>query len=272
MRLAKLRSWTSNGLIWVYILITLFPIYWIVSMSLKPEGLITRLPPVFVFKPNINSYIQLLSGDFLPILLNSLVISFSTLTISLIVGTLAAYSIARYNTGGEWLTLVVLVVQMVPPMVITFPLFILIRRLGLIDTRLGVILAQLTYTLPFVIWTMKQFFGQIPIEIEEAARIDGASDTRTLFSIMLPIAMPGLVSASVFTFLRSWNDFLYPLILTIRKAQTVTVAASRFVTVQDVLWSQVGAISTLIIVPPILFTVLLRRRIVEGLVGDSVKG
>ena len=179
---------------------------------------------------------------------------------------------SRYNTGGEWLTLVVLVVQMVPPMVITFPLFILIRRLGLIDTRLGVILAQLTYTLPFVIWTMKQFFGQIPIEIEEAARIDGASDTRTLFSIMLPIAMPGLVSASVFTFLRSWNDFLYPLILTIRKAQTVTVAASRFVTVQDVLWSQVGAISTLIIVPPILFTVLLRRRIVEGLVGDSVKG
>ncbi|HPT84340.1 MAG TPA: hypothetical protein PLM25_10645, partial [Limnochordia bacterium] len=130
MTSAKLRSWASSGLIWVYILLTLFPIYWIVSMSLKSEGLITRLPPVFVFKPSINSYIQLLSGDFLPILLNSLVISFSTLAISLVVGTLAAYSIARYNTGGEWLTLVVLVVQMVPPMVITFPLFILVRGLG----------------------------------------------------------------------------------------------------------------------------------------------
>jgi multiple sugar transport system permease protein len=263
----------SRIFVWGFVVITLLPIYWIVSTSFKQVELATRFPPVFLFVPSLNIYMEVfIKYHFMNYLMNSLIISITVLLVSLAVGTLAAYSLARYKTGGKPLTLAIMVVQMIPPMVITFPLFIFIQKMGLIDTKTGLILAQFTFSLPFIIWVMRQFFMQIPIEIEEAARIDGANVIQIFYRIILPMSIPGLASASIFTFLQSWNEFIYALTLTLSKAETTTLAASKFVTAYSVLWAHVDAIATLIMFVPIILTLLMRRNIVSGLIGDSMKG
>jgi multiple sugar transport system permease protein len=264
----------AHGVVIVLILaICLFPLIWTFSVSIKPKEMATMYPPVFLFKPTFDAYIELFTvNNFMPFLVNSLVLSLSVLLISLVVGSIAAYSFARFKIGGKTLTYAILVVQMIPPMVITFPLYLTIRALGMIDSIQGLAFAQLTYQLPFVMWVMRQFFMQVPVEIDESARIDGASNYRLFFTIILPIAAPGLVSAGIFVFLGSWNDLLFPLMLTNTKAQTITIAAANFVTVYKTLWTQVDASVFLMTIPPILLTLFARKYIVTGLVGASLKG
>lgn len=263
----------SNIVLLLVMIIFLFPLLWTLGVSLKPKEMATMYPPVFFFKPTMDAYVELFTQhNFLPYLINSLILSVSVLVIALVIGSFAAYSFARFKVGGKGLTYGILVVQMIPPMVITFPLYITIQRMGLIDSIPGLVLAQLTYSLPFVMWVMRQFFMQIPVELDEAARIDGASNFRLFFTIILPVAAPGLVSASIFTFLGSWNDLLFPLMLTNTKAQTLTLASANFVTVYNTLWTQVDASVFLMAIPPIILTLFARKYIVAGLVGSSVKG
>ncbi|HEY5583118.1 MAG TPA: carbohydrate ABC transporter permease [Ruminiclostridium sp.] len=269
-RLKRIPYFITIG---IFIIISLFPFLWAFSISIKPKEMATMLPPVLIFKPTIVSYIELFKQyHFEKYLVNSLTISIGVLLVSLLVGSLAAFSFARYRVGGRSLTYGILVVQMIPPMVITFPLYLTIRALGLIDSIPGLILAQLTYSLPFVMWVMRQFFMQVPIELDESAKIDGASNYRLFFQIIIPLSIPGLVSASIFTFLGSWNDLLFPLMLTNVNAQTVTIAAANFVTVYNILWTDVDASALLMTIPPILLTLFARKYIVAGLVGSSVKG
>lgn len=257
----------------VFIVVSLFPFLWAFSISIKPKEMATMLPPVLVFRPTLIAYQELFTvHHFQGYLSNSLILSISVLLVSLLVGSLAAYSFARFRVGGKSLTYGILVVQMIPPMVITFPLYLTIRAFGLIDTIPGLVLAQLTYSLPFVMWVMRQFFLQVPIAIDESARIDGSSNYRLFFQIILPLSAPGLVSASIFTFLGSWNDLLFPLMLTNTRAQTVTLAAANFVTVYNILWTDVDASVFLMTIPPILLTLFARKYIISGLVGASVKG
>jgi multiple sugar transport system permease protein len=257
----------------IILVISLFPLLWTFSVSIKPKEMATMYPPVFLFKPTLDAYIELFTvNNFLPFLMNSLLLSMSVLVISLVVGSLAAYSFARFQLGGKTLTYGILIVQMIPPMVITFPLYLTIRALGMIDSIPGLVFAQLTYQLPFTMWVMRQFFMQVPVEIDESARIDGASNYRLFFTIILPVSIPGLVSAGIFVFLGSWNDLLFPLMLTNTRAQTITIAAANFVTVYKTLWTQVDASLFLMIIPPILLTFFARKYIVTGLVGTSIKG
>jgi ABC-type glycerol-3-phosphate transport system permease component len=255
------------------LLISLFPLLWTFGVSLKPTHLANVYPPVFIFRPTFSNYLELFTkfGFGIP-LVNSIVLSFSVLIIALVFGSLAAYSLARSHFGGKKLVYGVLVVQMIPAMVITFPLYLTIRTLGMLDTIRGLVVAQLTFHLPFVMWVMRQFFMQIPVEIDESARMDGASNYRLFFQIIMPIAVPGLLSAGIFVFLGSWNDLLFPLMLTINKAITVTLAATNFVTAFEIYYSQLDAGVFLMILPPILLALFARRFIVTGLVGSSVKG
>jgi multiple sugar transport system permease protein len=251
----------------------LFPLIWTFSISIKPKEMATMYPPVFLFKPTIVAYLELfIVNNFLSYLINSLLLGISVLVVSLVVGSIAAYSFARFRFGGKTLTYGILIIQMIPPMVITFPLYLTIRTLGMIDSIPGLVFAQLAYQLPFVMWVMRQFFLQVPVEIDESARIDGSSNYRLFFTIILPISAPGLVSAGIFVFLGSWNDLLFPLMLTNTKAQTITIAAANFVTVYKTLWTQVDASLFLMILPPILLTLFARKYIVTGLVGVSLKG
>ncbi len=259
--------------IWGFVAITAFPTYWIVSTSLKQEALATRMPPVLLFLPTFRTFINLfVEYDFLPYLINSFIVTTVVVLLSLSVGTFAAYSLARYKTGGKFLTLLILIVQMIPPMVIVFSLFIMFQRFDLIDTRIALILAQTSFTMPFIIWIMRQFFMQIPLELEEAAQIDGASPFQVFYKIILPISIPGLVSVLIFTFIFSWNEFLYALSLTLSNAETVTVAAATFIQQYDILISYIDAATTVLIIPPLIITLLMRRYIVTGLIGGAVKG
>lgn len=269
----KFKKIMSGVVVWVFVALAVLPILYVVMMAFKPDELANRLPPVWLHKPSLDAFVSVfMEHGLLKYLTNSIIVSGVVLTISMFVGSLAAYSLARYKVGGKTMTYMILVVQMVPPMVITFPLFIFIQKLGLIDSRTGLIMAQLTFTLPFIIWVMRQFFIQIPRSIDESAALDGASKFRTFFQIMMPMSKAGLVSAGIFTFFNSWNDFLYPLVLSVSKAQTVTIAASNFVTIYDVLWSKISAVCTVIMIPPIILTIFMRKHIVNGLVGDATKG
>ena len=254
-------------------LISLFPLLWTLGVSLKSPQLANVYPPVFVFTPTLANYADLfVRFNFGPALLNSIMLSTSVLVIALVVGSIAAYSLARSRFGGKKLVYSILVVQMIPAMVITFPLYLTIRRLGMIDTVRGLVFAQLTFHLPFVMWVMRQFFMQIPVEIDESARMDGASNYRLFFQIIMPISIPGLLSAGIFVFLGSWNDLLFPLMLTINRAVTVTLEATNFITTFDIFYSQIYASVILLIFPPIILTLFARRFIVAGLIGSSVKG
>ena len=181
-----------NGLlVGCYVLFALFPFLWALSISIKPKELATRYPPVLHFRPTFLAYKELFTQyHFGTYLVNSLELSILVLVVSLFVGSLAAYSFARFRVGGRSLAFGILVIQMIPPMVITFPLYLTIRAFGLLDTIPGLALAQLTYSLPFVMWVMRQFFLQVPIELEEAARLDGASNFRIFFEIIVPVSMP----------------------------------------------------------------------------------
>jgi ABC-type glycerol-3-phosphate transport system permease component len=268
-----LRKFLAYVIVVMLLLVSLFPLLWTFGVSLKPPGLANVYPPVFIFTPTSINYQELFSrfGFGIP-LVNSIILSFSVLVIALAFGSIAAYSLARSRFGGKKLVYGILVVQMIPAMVIIFPLYLTIRALGLLDTIQGLVVAQLTFHLPFVMWVMRQFFMQIPVEIDESARMDGASNYRLFFQIILPISIPGLLSAGIFVFLGSWNDLLFPLLLTINKAITVTLAATNFLTVFDILYSQLDASVFLMILPPVLLAIFARRFIVTGLVGSSVKG
>ena len=260
-------------LLLLIIFFSLAPFVWAFSVSIKPSEIANTIPPVMKFKPTLEAYIALFTEHhFSSYLINSLLTALSVLAISLIVGSLAAYSLARFRVGGRGLTFGILVVQMIPPMVITFPLYLTIRSMGLIDSISGLVIAQLAYQIPFVVWVMRQFFMQIPTELDEAARIDGASNFRLFFQIILPISAPGLISAGIFAFLGSWNDLLFPLMLTNTKAQTLTLASANFVTVYKTMWADVDASIFLMSLPPILLVLFMRKYIVSGLVGGSVKG
>jgi multiple sugar transport system permease protein len=269
----KVKKIVYAAILLLILVICLFPLLWTFSISIKPKEMATIYPPVFVFKPTFTAYIELFTvNNFGPCLTNSLILSINVLVISLTVGSIAAYSFARFRMGGKAMTYGILIVQMIPPMVITFPLYLTIRALRMIDSIPGLVFAQLTYHLPFVMWVMRQFFMQIPVEIDESARIDGASNYRLFFTIILPISTPGLVSSGIFVFLGSWNDLLFPLMLTNTKAQTITIAAANFVTVYKTLWTQVDASVFLMIIPPVILMIFARKYIVAGLVGTSIKG
>lgn len=272
MRKSKLaKNILRYFVVLIAVVCAVFPIYWIMSTAIKPEGDAVSIKPVFFFKPQFESMIDVLTGTFMKSIVNSIIVALVVLIVSMFFGSLAAYSLARYHVGGKTLVLSILVIQMIPPMIISFQIFLMIQKVHGIDTLWGLIIAELFFSLPFVIWTIRQFVIGMPYEIEEAARIDGASSLQVYFKIVLPMIFPGLISAAIFTFLNSWNEFLFPLILTVSKSQTATIVLSNYVTTAGLLRTEQNAAQTILMLPPILFVLFTRKYIVTGLVGDSIK-
>jgi multiple sugar transport system permease protein len=252
---------------------TLFPFAWTVLTSLKPTNLAFAMPPVWRFSPTIESYLGLFGRyDITKYLVNSIVVACGTTLLAIASGSLAAYSSARYRSGGRAFLAFVLVAQLVPPIVIALPLYLLFQSARLIDTRWALLLAYPTFCLPFTVWLLRQFFQEIPFELEEAAWIDGATRFGGFWRVALPLAWPGIVTAAIFNFLFSWNEFLYALVLTVDQAETVTIGAANFITVDAILWGEVTAIATLIVFPPLVFVLAVRKNIVRGLTLGAVKG
>jgi multiple sugar transport system permease protein len=232
------------------------------------------------FSPTFENYRKIfVDQSFQNYLWNSLWIGVATAFVCLIVGSLCGYSIARYRTGRAPLSLAILGTQMLPPVTLVIPLFLLIRQpiylfglqFSLLDRGWTLVGVYLSFNLPFVVWILIGFFQSIPHEIEEAARVDGASPFQAFLQIVLPVSLPGLLAAGVFAFVLSWNEFLFALILTGRESRTMPVALSSLMTSQG---NQVGAICAATIammLPIVVLTWVIQRFLVRGLTFGAVK-
>jgi multiple sugar transport system permease protein len=256
------------------IIISLFPIVYLLITSFKTPELTFAIPPVWVFEPTLQNYQDVLAGgDFMRYFINSASVALSTTFIALALGSLAGYGFARFKFKGNFtLRLSSLVPQMLPPITIIVPLYILFNTTHLLDTRSALVTAYLTFTIPLAIWMMTGFFLDIPVELEESAMIDGCTRFQAFLRINLPLATPGLAATAVLCFLYCWNEFLYAVILSGRDARTLPVSITSFMTNKAILWGRIAAAGSMILVPTLIFALLAQRYLVRGLSRGAIKG
>lgn len=248
------------------------PFLWAVLASLRPEE---ELFGGASFRLTAEHYAALFEErDFWVPIRNSLVVAGTTTLFCVIVGALAAYALARMEMRGKGTILgLILSVSMFPQIAIVSPLFLLLRSLGLIDTYPGLILPYLTFAMPLTVWLLVGYFRQIPPDLEEAARVDGATRWQVFTRVVLPLAMPGLAATAILTFLYCWNEFLFALSFTLGpERHTVPVAIALFRGQYQVPWGQVLAAAVVATAPVAVLVLLFQRRIVQGLTAGALKG
>jgi multiple sugar transport system permease protein len=254
---------------------SLVPVYWIVVTSLKHEQEIYAYPPTFLpFAPTLEQYATILFHTPFPLFLrNSAIIAVATTACAVVAGTLAAYAISRMRfVGRAMVARLIVVAYLLPPSLLFIPLFIVLQRLGMIDGLGGLILAYLTFTMPFATWMLIGYIRTIPPELDEAARIDGASRLQVLLRILVPIALPALAVVALFAFTQAWNEFLYALVFVYNNgARTITAGLASLMMGDTFIWGQLMAASTLAIVPVLLIYLIAQRYLIEGLTGGSIK-
>jgi ABC-type glycerol-3-phosphate transport system permease component len=257
-----------------------FPIYTILSVSFKAPIDIMATPIKWFFRPTLDNYLALIGlrpSEFqfdLPLhFRNSLIVGGGSTLLSLILGTPAAYAFARVRFRGQNASLLfLLALRMLPPITTVIPLFLLMRNLRLLDTQLALILAYTTFNLPFIVWMLRSFFLDLPQELEEASWIDGATRWQGFSRVILPLSAPGLVASAIFSLMLSWNDFIFAVILTSRKAPTLPMLIAGFTTEMGVSWGIMMAAGSVVVLPVLLFTLFVQRYLVMGLTSGAVKG
>lgn len=260
-------------LIFAVALIFVFPVYWTVCTSFKQPLDILVPRPKILFSPTLENYTYLReSSDFGRYLLNSLIVSVSSTALVCVLGFLAAYSLARHNVGSGQLAFFILSTRMFPPIAVVIPYFLIFRSLGLIDTKLGLVLCYTMFNLPFAIWLLMGFIRDIPVGLEDAARIDGYTPLQVLWKVVVPLVAPGLAVTAIFCLLFSWNEFLFAFLLTRSMATTATVGVAGFWTQRGILWGPMCAAATIAVAPMLVFALFLQRYIVRGLTFGAVKG
>lgn len=275
------RWWRASSLFfwWASAILILsvfdFPLINTLVTSLKSDILISSTPPRWLFIPIGDHYRNVLYAagyDFPHFFVNSLIISFGASLLITFVCLPAAYSIVRFGTGGQRLFAFVVSLRLLPPIVFAIPIFILFHLSRLLDTQLGLILINTLINTPLALLLFVGFIQDLPREVEEAAMIDGASTLGLLRHVVLPLLLPGLAAVAALTFIWTWNEFLFSLILTIRKATTVTVGASLFVTAWGIRWGDIAAAISLSVIPTLIFTLFVQRYLVRGLTFGALKG
>jgi trehalose/maltose transport system permease protein len=268
------RTWFTVTLIAV-VLWCLGPFLWQVITSLKPDSELTRLPPLLPLAPTLDHYAAVFTGaSFMRIIVNSAIVATCATALSISFGSLAAYGLAKLHVRYKGLILLfVLSASMFPPIATVSPLYLIIRTLGLRDTWWALILTYTTFTLPLSVWVLTNFFRSIPDEIYLASRVDGCSPFQSFIRIMLPLAMPGIITAAILVFIFSWNEFLFALTFTATPAsRTIPVAIALFPGLHEVPWGDIAAASVVVTLPLVALVILFQRRIVEGLTAGAVKG
>jgi multiple sugar transport system permease protein len=256
-----------------FLLAWIFPIVWSVLNSFKTEQDVLAYPPKLIFSPTLAAYRDVLFGSasILPNLWSSFVISVGTTVVTIVLAVPAAYALARMR-GKRLAGFYVLATQMLPPVGIIIPYFLILRNIGWIDTYQGMILIYLSFSLPFAIWLMVSYFEEIPLEMEEAAYLDGATRLRALWRIIIPQVQGGIAVTVVFVFLNAWNEFLFAVVLSGNTVRPVTIAVFNFVSVEQTLWAKLAAVSVLAMLPVIVLGVVAQKNIVKGLTVGAVKG
>jgi multiple sugar transport system permease protein len=256
------------------VLFALGPYLWMILTSLKPQAELSVWPLIYwPREATLQHYRDLLARtSFAGSLGNSLIIATGASVLGLCVSIPAAYAFSRFRfRWRQGLLTGFLVINMFPVVLLIIPLFLMMRRLGLLDTFCGVILGHSTFAIPFAIWMLTSYFNAIPKDLDEAATIDGATRLQTVLLIILPLVLPGVVTAGIYIFITSWNEYLFALMLSGQAVRTVTVALQLFIGEFTIQWGLLTAGGTLIALPVTLLFLLVQRRLVGGLTAGAVK-
>ena len=250
----------------------LVPIYWIVSGAFKHQVDIFQLK--LLFTPTLENFEIIFRSPYnlFDKLVNSTLVALSTILIAIPIATMAAYSFSRFRMKGERLMFVtILATQFVPAVVIVLPFFILFRDLGILDTRLALVLVNLSLVMPFAVWMIKGFIDSIPLDSEEAALVDGSSRFQVILNVTLPMALPGVITAGIFCFILAWNEFLFAVIITTNKAVTLPVGLSLFHAEEGVLWHLISAAGIMIMLPMFVLATIIQKHFVQGMTMGAVR-
>jgi len=266
-----LRTTGYYALVCLAMLPTLFVFYWMVTLSLKTQVEAAGYPPHFFrFAVTFKNYTEVFQKNpFVLYIWNSSVVAAGSTALGLIVGLPAAFSIARWRQQG--LALTVLVARIIPGISYLIPWYVLFRHLHLVDTYLALILTHLVVSLPLIIWVLIGFFEDVPGELEHAALIDGCSYYSAFWRIALPLVRPGIVAAAILSFIFSWNNFLFSVILAGRHTRTLPIAVFNMISYEEISWGPLAAAATMITLPVIILTLIVQRHIVSGLTFGAVK-
>ena len=256
----------------VVMLPTVFVFYWMITLSLKPQIEAAAYPPIFFnFTVTFKGYVEVFAKHpFLLYTWNSLVVAVGSTLLGLVVGLPAAYSIAQWRQHK--LALAILVARIIPGISYLIPWYILFRNLKMVDTYQALILTHLVVGLPITIWVMIGFFEDIPPDLREAALIDGCTDYGAFWRVAVPLVKPGVVATAILAFIFSWNNFLFSVILAGRNTRTLPIAVFNMFGYEEINWGPLAAAATLITLPVIILTLIIRRHIVTGLTFGAVKG
>lgn len=259
--------------LWLFAIWCLFPIYWLATMSLKlPVDAASRVPRL-VFRPILDNYAKVIADpNIWSYFLHSSIVALGSTAVALLIGIPAAYVIARYRFRGNadygfW----ILTTRMTPPVAVLIPFFVMYVKAGLIGTHIGLIIAHVALNLSIVVWLMKGFFEDLPSTLEEAAMIDGATPRQAFLHICLPVAMPGIAAVAILSFLFSWNEFLFSLVLAGSALKTVPIGLYSFIGFQQIQWGQLSASAVLMLVPVLLFVGIFQRQLIRGLTMGAIK-
>jgi trehalose/maltose transport system permease protein len=254
---------------------SLAPFLWQIVTSVKPDAELARLPPMLPVEPTLEHYRAVFTGaPFLRIIANSALVATCATLLSLSIGSLAAFGLAKLRVRSRGLILLfVLSASMFPPIATVSPLYLIIRALGLRDTVWALILTHTVLTLPLSIWVLTNFFRGIPDEIYRASLVDGCTPFQSLIRVILPLASPGIVTTGILAFIFSWNEFLFALTFTATDAsRTIPVAIALFPGLHEVPWGDIAAASVVVTLPLVALVFLFQKRIIEGLTAGAMKG
>lgn len=267
----------------VSILFVLFPLYWMVITSFKTDNELfanvqTFIPRDFTWEHYFDPIEGIFAegSPFINFFINSTIISFVSMFLCLLIGSYAAYSLARFKMKkkrNERLSFLILTARMLPPIVVVIPMYLIMQKLGLINTYWAMLIVYTGFNLPFVVWMLKAFFQEVPEELEESAMIDGASRMKSFYIIVLPLVLPGFVATSIFTIILTWNEFMFAMfLLNSTEMMTLPSGISTFITQYETNWGALTAAATVSIIPVLLFSFIVQKHLVRGMTMGAVKG
>lgn len=269
----RLQSLALGTLSWLVALVIFFPIFWMVLTSFKTEIDAFATPPQFIFSPTLENYLHIQErSDYFHYAWNSVVISFAATLLCLLVAVPAAYSMAFYETQRTRKTLLwMLSTKMLPPVGVLMPIYLLAKGAGLLDTRLGLIIIYTLINLPIVVWMVYTYFKDIPRDILEAARLDGATLLQEMLRVLLPISKGGLASTLLLSLILCWNEAFWSLNLTSSQAAPLTALIASYSSPEGLFWAKLSAVSTLACAPILIFGWISQKQLVRGLSFGAVK-
>lgn len=263
----------QNLFVWISVLLFTYPFYWLVTTAFKNRVDAFSMPPKWIFVPIIDNFMKVFTaGEFMSSYRNSIIIAVSTTALALAIGIPMAYALARYKVKNKTGTMMwLLSTKMAPPILIAIPYYMIFKQLHMQDSYWGLIIVYLMFNLAFTVWMVKGFIEGVPVELEEAVRVDGASRLRAFFIIDVPLIKGGIAATAILCFITVWNEFLMALVLSSSRTKTAPVAITSFISFEGIRWGEISAAGVLVAIPVIIMGIMVRKYLISGLTMGAIK-